>query len=1105
VSTSRATIRDVAAQAGVSVATVSKVINDRYGVSASTVERVRRVIAELGYESSLVARSLRNQRTNVIGILVSDIEPFSAELLKGAAKAVRGTGYEMVVYSAGGDAAESVGWESRYLSRLSGTLIDGAVLVTPTVLAPSFGAPVVAVDPHTGGEDVPTVDSDNRRGAEQATEHLLELGHRRIGFLAGRADLESARLREEGFRAAIAAAGLPLEPALVLAGDYDEAVSAAAAHRLLTLPEPPTAIFAANDLSAIATIDTALTLGIRVPADLSVVGFDNVPESTMTRPMLTTVEQPIQLMGQRAIELLVQILDGVDPEPSRVRLPTRLVVRDSTAIAGGGRRAVATAAPIGSIAWRDADRDPGERAAALVAAMTPAEKLGQLIGVWVGAEASGGVAPHQDGMTTDPVDLDALLPHGIGQLTRPFGTAPVDPAAGAAAVAAAQRRIAGANRFGIPAVVHEECLTGLAAWQATVFPAPLCWGASFDPELVARMAAGIGATMRGLGVHQGLAPVLDVARDPRWGRVEETIGEDPLLVGAVGAAYVRGLQSAGVVATLKHFVGYSAGVGGRNMAPVSVGRRELADVLLPPFEMALRAGARSVMNAYSAVDGVPAAADEQLLTDLLRDRLGFTGTVVSDYFAVAFLQRLHAVAADRGEAAGLALRAGIDVELPTVDCFGEPLRDAVEHGRVDAELVDRALTRVLRQKVELGLLDPGWDPEPAGPFELDAAGTRAVAAELAERAIVLLANDGTLPLRPDARVALVGPRAADPTAMMGCYSFPVHVGGQHPDVPLGIEVATLLDALRAEHGEVSFAEGCPVLGGDDAGIAAAVEQAAAADVCVLALGDRAGMFGAGTSGEGCDAVDLRLPGRQEELLEAVLATGTPVVLVLLCGRPYDLSRQVDRLAAVVCGFYPGEEGGPALAGVLTGRVDPAGRLPIAFSAGIVAPGGPAQALAGRSEVSAVDPTPLFPFGHGLTYTPVSWADAEIDGPEWRTDGRLWLSVALHNPHDRPASEVVQVYLHRPVAEVALPVQRLVAFARVDLAPGQRRTVSFDLSADLTSYTGRDRDAVVTPGPAQLRVAASAADVRSVLDVRLVGPRRAVGADRELTAGVQLAD
>jgi LacI family transcriptional regulator len=331
VSRSRATIRDVAAHAGVSVATVSKVINERYGVSASTVERVRAAIAQLGYESSLVARSLRNQRTNVIGVLVTDIEPFSAELLKGAARAIKGTGYELVIYSAGGEAAHAVGWENRYLSRLSGTLIDGAVIVTPTVLAPSYGAPVVAVDPHTGGEDVPTVESDNRRGAELATEHLLGLGHRRIAFIAGRSDLESASLREAGFRAAMAAAGVPVDPELVVVGYYAEAQSANAAHALLTLPDPPTAVFAANDISAIATMDMALTLGMQVPRDLSVVGFDNIPESTLTRPMLTTVEQPIHLMGQRAIEMLLALLDGREPDPHRVKLPTRLLVRDSTA------------------------------------------------------------------------------------------------------------------------------------------------------------------------------------------------------------------------------------------------------------------------------------------------------------------------------------------------------------------------------------------------------------------------------------------------------------------------------------------------------------------------------------------------------------------------------------------------------------------------------------------------------------------------------------------------------------------------------------------------------------------------------------------------------
>jgi LacI family transcriptional regulator len=328
---SRVTIRDVADRAGVSVATVSKVINARYGVAASTFARVQAVIDELGYEASLVARSLRNHRTNVIGILVSDIEPFSAELLKGAAKAIKGTGYELVVYSAGGMAGDHVGWERRYLSRLSGTLIDGAILVTPTVVGASFGAPVVAVDPHTGGDEVPTVDSDNLRGAQLATEHLIGLGHRRIGFLAGRRDLESARLRELGYQRALSEAGLEFDPGLVRVGSYDEGASQQAARELLALANRPSAIFAANDLSAITTIDVALTLGLSVPEDLSVIGFDNIPEGALMTPALTTIEQPIQLMGQRAIAMLIELLRGQALALTHVTLPTRLVVRQSCA------------------------------------------------------------------------------------------------------------------------------------------------------------------------------------------------------------------------------------------------------------------------------------------------------------------------------------------------------------------------------------------------------------------------------------------------------------------------------------------------------------------------------------------------------------------------------------------------------------------------------------------------------------------------------------------------------------------------------------------------------------------------------------------------------
>jgi beta-glucosidase len=751
-----------------------------------------------------------------------------------------------------------------------------------------------------------------------------------------------------------------------------------------------------------------------------------------------------------------------------------------------------------------------ERVAELIARMTVEEKIAQLYGVWVGLDNSGhGVAPHQHEFAAAPIDWAALIENGLGQLTRPFGTRPVEPLSGAVSLARSQRAIVAAGRFGIPALVHEECLTGLTAWQATIYPSPLSWGASFDPDLVQRMAAKIGASMRGLGIHQGLAPLLDVVRDLRWGRVEETIGEDPYLVGTIGSAYVRGLESSGVVATLKHFVGYSASRGGRNLAPVSIGRRELADVLLPPFEMALRAGARSVMNSYNDLDGVPTAADSWLLTDVLRGELGFTGTVVADYFSVSFLQSLHQVAANPADAARLALTAGIDVELPTVNCYGPPLIEAVHEGRIDVRLVDRALERVLRQKAELGLLDPTWSPDPAavtdGSIDLDDAESRELASILAEQSVVLLANDGILPLAAGRRLAVVGPRADESSAMLGCYSFPMHVGAQFAGTALGVEIPTLLEAIRGQGFDATFVEGCSVLGGTDDDLAAAVELARASDVCVAVLGDLAGLFGRGTSGEGCDVADLRLPGRQQELLEALLDTGTPVVLVLLVGRTYEISAQIDRLAAVVCGFFPGQEGGPAVAGVLAGTINPSGRLPLSFPR--AGAGQPATYLAAplgsRSEVSSIDPTALFGFGHGLSYAPASWSPATGSGPDWATDGTIAVEVTVHNEHARATTEVVQLYLHDPVAETVRPVQQLVAAARIELAPGEARTAHFDLHADLTSYTGLSGQRIVDPGAVQLRVAASSTDIREVLDLQLVGPRRRVGPDRVLAPNVEL--
>ncbi|MER6442889.1 glycoside hydrolase family 3 N-terminal domain-containing protein [Streptomyces sp. NPDC001185] len=771
--------------------------------------------------------------------------------------------------------------------------------------------------------------------------------------------------------------------------------------------------------------------------------------------------------------------------------------------------------------WNDPTVPVTARVDALIGAMTLQEKTAQLVGVWVGASDQGGeVAPHQHDME-EAVDLNALLPSGLGQLTRPFGTVPVDPALGALSLARTQARIAATNRFGIPALAHDECLAGFAAWGATAYPVPLSWGATFNPDTVRRMAAAIGHDMHAVGVHQGLAPVLDVVRDARWGRVEETIGEDPYLVGTIGTAYVQGLESAGIVATLKHFAGYSASRAGRNLAPSSVGPRERADVLLPPFEMAIREGrARSVMSAYTDTDGLPSAADDDLLTALLRDTWGFEGTVVADYFAIAFLKTLHGIAADWAGAAESALRAGIDVELPNVKTYGTPLAKAVTDGRISEALIDRALRRVLTQKTVLGLLDPDWNPIPAaldgadlddpatlrGMINLDSPQHRALARTVAEEAVVLLSNDGILPLERPRRIALLGPNADEPIAVLGCYSFPQHIGVRHPQIPLGIDLPTLHDTLSAEFpdADITLAHGTGIDDGDLSGIPEVTRIAREADVAVVVLGDRAGLFGRGTSGEGCDVESLQLPGAQQQLLDTLLDVGTPVVPVLLAGRPYALGRAVEEAAAIVQSFFPGEEGTHAIAGVLSGRVNPSGRLPVSVPRG---PGTqPATYLGARlahaSEVSNIDPTPAFAFGHGLSYTQFDWTDLMVHIQETPTDGEFELTFTVSNTGKRQGTEVVQLYLHDPVASVVQPVQRLIGYTRVTLRPGEARRLCVTLPADLASFTGRNGRRIVEPGQLEVRLATSSADPRLTARVTLTGAERHLDHTRRLHATIR---
>jgi beta-xylosidase len=780
----------------------------------------------------------------------------------------------------------------------------------------------------------------------------------------------------------------------------------------------------------------------------------------------------------------------------------------------------------GAEIWRDPACPVDERVADLLSRMTLAEKVAQLGSVWMGAIADGdGVAPMQDQFSHELAPLDELIKNGMGQLTRVFGTRPVEAAAGMRALAGLQARIVAASRFGIPAVAHEECLTGFAAWTATIFPTPLAWGASFDPALIRDMARAFGAAMRAVGIHQGLAPVLDVTRDPRWGRTEETISEDPYLAGIIGTSYVQGLQSAGVQATLKHFAGYSASRAGRNMAPVSMGRRELADVMLVPFEMAIRLGdARSVMPTYNDIDGAPASADPWLLTGLLRDQLGFDGLVVSDYYAVSFLELQHAVAANQASAAVLALTAGMDVELPSVRCYGEPLRSAALAGDVTTEMVDRAAARVLRQKFELGMLDPGWSPIPGEPgdIDLDPPAHRALARRLAEESVVLVTNDGSLPLAPASaglcqqasKVAVIGPLADDPLAFFGCYSMPRHLRTSTDGA--GVQVTTVLGALREELADpaglcqqekVLYARGCDVRGADKSGFAAAVATARSAEMIVAVVGDEAGLFGRGTSGEGCDVTELRLPGVQEELLHALADTGKPVVAVLVTGRPYAIGDVAGRLAAVVQAFFPGEEGGNAIAGVLAGRVTPSGKLPVELPGSPAAQ--PSSYLRSRNAAlhpgSSVDPTPLFAFGHGLSYTTFEYSALVVSADEAPTDGAVEVSCTVRNTGSRTGTEVVQLYLSDPVAQVARPIRWLAGFARVPLSPGQARRVAFRLHADRTSFTGLAGSRIVEPGEIGVAVGGGSDTLPLAGAFRLTGPVRLVGADRVLDTPVSVHD
>lgn len=774
------------------------------------------------------------------------------------------------------------------------------------------------------------------------------------------------------------------------------------------------------------------------------------------------------------------------------------------------------------VVWRDAALPTAQRVEALMSEMTIDEKVSQLGSFWIrpaerNKDGEGNVAPMENTFSNDQSSFDQEILGGLGQITRAFGSAPLDPAEGRDRLAELQHKVIAANRLGIPALAHEECLTGFTALGATCYPASIAWGASWDPQLVKEMASRIGSDMKKVGVHLGLSPVLDVVRDYRWGRVEETLGEDPHLVSELSTAYVRGIQGSGVHATLKHFAGYSASRAGRNHAPVTIGHREFEDVILPPFERAVREGeVKSVMNSYSDIDGEAPAASHRLLTEILRDRWGFTGTVVSDYWAISFLETMHRVAKDQDEAGIISLAAGMDVELPETNAFRN-LAQAVADGRLNAQVLDTAVRRVLTQKVELGLLDAAWTPESAwesAEVEFDSAQNRAHARKMAEQSIILLKNDGILPLKTDSsnsRIAVLGPSASQPRTHLGCYSFTNHVLSRFfGEDEHGIEIPSILDSLRAHpelaEAQVTYARGVDFIDLDDSGIAAAVQAAKDAQVAVVTVGDLAGLFGRGTSGEGCDVVDLALPGRQAELVEAVLNTGTPTILVLVTGRPYSLGNFAQRAAGIIQAFMPGEEGGPALASVLTGEVNPSGKLPVQIPDHVGGQPGTylAAPLAWHSDgVSNLDPRPLYPFGFGKSYTKFELADLEISDTQIPNDGTVEISATLTNTGDREGAEVVQLYLNDQVSTVVRPRRWLSGFAKVLLAAGESKRVTFSVHADRTSFTGLSNQRIVEPGDFGVEVGTSSEDLPLSGKFEITGETRVIPEGRVLDTPVQV--
>lgn len=640
---------------------------------------------------------------------------------------------------------------------------------------------------------------------------------------------------------------------------------------------------------------------------------------------------------------------------------------------------------------------------------------------------------------------------------------------GPKAVNALQRAAVEGTRLGIPLLFGFDVVHG----YRTVFPIPLAMAASWDPS-VAESAARLSAREAALdGLRWTFAPMVDIARDPRWGRVAEGAGEDPFLGSAMARAYVRGFQGLdpsapdSLAACAKHWVGYGAAEAGRDYNTTEISERTLREIYFPPFKAAVDAGALTFMSAFNDLNGVPASANALTLTKVLRGEWGFTGLVVSDWDSVAQLIA-HGVAADGREAARRALSAGVDMEMNSRLYFQE-LPKLVKDGRVPLKVVDEAVRRILRVKVKLGLFERPYADESRAPGAPDAAARRA-ARDAAVRSLVLLKNDGgVLPLSKDVKeLAVIGPLAADGAAVLGSW----YGDGR------STEATTVLAGLRAAlpGARVVFSTGCPVTGDSAADFAGALAAARSADAVVLVLGEAGDM-----SGEASSRAFLDLPGRQLDLAKAVLAAGRPTVVVLLNGRPLTIADLASRAPAILEAWQPGTEGGSAIAAVLLGDASPGGKLPITFprTVGQVplyynhknTGRPPLEAEHYTSKYLDVPVTPLFRFGHGLSY-----ADSRLSGLKVAhgAGGRYGVGVDVENVGARSGEEVVQLYVRRAAASVTRPVAELKGFRRLTLEPGEKRRVEFELGPRELGFHGLDMTFAVEPGEFDIMVGTDSA-------------------------------